>query len=89
VRPWLQDGSIHLDEEDVGALVKHLRREARNTPQLVHGMLLDCAVQLSTKVPVYALLVGASCMAAARESLIDRESSASRVAVNQSQPACQ
>lgn len=53
-----KDGSIHLDEEDVGALVKHLRREARNTPQLVHGMLLDCAVQLSTKVPVYALLVG-------------------------------
>lgn len=43
----------------VGGLVKHLRRETRANPLLVHGMLLDCAVQLPTKAPVYALLVGA------------------------------
>ena len=54
----LQDGVIYLDDEAVGGLVKHIRREARVNPLLVHTMLLDCAVQLSTKVPIYALLVG-------------------------------
>ena len=55
---WLQDGAIHLEEEVVGGLVRHVRHQARVNPQVVQGMLLDCAVQLSTKAPVYALLVG-------------------------------
>jgi hypothetical protein len=54
----LQDGAIHLEEEALGGLVRHIRHQMRINPQMVQGMLLDCAVQLSTKAPVYALLVG-------------------------------
>lgn len=54
----IQDGAVHLEEEAVSGLVRGMRREARANPLLVAGMLLDCAVQLSPKAPVYALLVG-------------------------------
>lgn len=54
----LQGGSIELEDDAVTGLVRQLRREGRSNPLLVHGMLLDCAVHLSTKAPVYALLAG-------------------------------
>lgn len=50
----------HVDEEGVGGLARGLRREARANPELVGGLLLDCAVQLGHKAPVYALLLGTS-----------------------------
>ena len=53
-----QDGCIHLSEEAVSSLVFQLRREGRAAPLLVQGQLLDCAVPLSTKAPVYALITG-------------------------------
>lgn len=46
-----------LEEDATSGLVRQIRREARSNP-LVAGQLLDCAVQLSAKAPVYALLVG-------------------------------
>ena len=55
---WLQDGAIHLEEEALGGVMRQIRHQTRINPQMVQGMLLDCAVQLSTKAPVYALLVG-------------------------------
>lgn len=56
----LQDtGRIQLADDEVSALARQMRREARHNAPLVHGMLLDCAVQLASKAPVYALLVGA------------------------------
>ncbi len=47
-----------LDEDATSGLVRQVRREARNNPPLVAAQLLDCAVQLAAKAPVYALLVG-------------------------------
>lgn len=50
--------SLQVDEDSVNALVKQLRREAKNNAEAVQTMLLDCAVQLCGKAPLYALLVG-------------------------------
>ena len=47
-----------LDEDATSGLARQVRREARNNPPLVAAQLLDCAVQLAAKAPVYALLVG-------------------------------
>lgn len=38
--------------------MRQLRREARTDPLYAHGALLDCAVQLGHKAPLYALLAG-------------------------------
>eukprot|EP00887_Chlorella_sp_A99_P001913 scaffold18.g1913.t1 len=52
-----QTGTLHAEEE-LSGMVKQIKREARIDPEGVQAMLLDCAVQLSTKAPLYALLVG-------------------------------
>lgn len=49
---------LEVDEEAVGGVVRHLKREAREAPAAVQAMLLDCSVELSTKLPLYALLLG-------------------------------
>ncbi len=54
----LQDGAFTLDDEQLNGLVRQLRREARTDPLHTHGALLDCAVQLAHKAPLYALLAG-------------------------------
>lgn len=59
-----QTGSLSLPEEALTAAVQQAKREARGDPESVTAMLLDCAVHLSTKQPLYALLVGASPAAA-------------------------
>lgn len=53
-----------LDEDATSGLVRQVRREARANPPLVAAQLLDCAVQLAAKAPVYALLVGERSIAA-------------------------
>ena len=54
----VQSGTLQVEEDVITAVVKHAKREARTGPEAVQAMLLDCAVQLSTKAPLYALLVG-------------------------------
>ncbi|PSC75984.1 nuclear cap-binding subunit 1 [Micractinium conductrix] len=53
-----KDGVIVAEGEALSSVVKGLRREGRANPGPVYSMLLDCAVQLGSKAPVYALLVG-------------------------------
>lgn len=48
--------------------MKHVKREVKNFPEAVQTMLLDCAVQLSTKVPLYALIVGTCAAPPTREA---------------------
>ncbi|KAL4428043.1 hypothetical protein ABPG75_002132 [Micractinium tetrahymenae] len=54
----VKDGAFTLDDEQLSGLVRQLRREARTDPLYAHGALLDCAVQLAHKAPLYALLAG-------------------------------
>jgi hypothetical protein len=50
---------LAVDEESLSVVVKHIKREARyGDAAQVADILLDCSVQLSTKAPVYALVIG-------------------------------
>jgi hypothetical protein len=59
---------LQLLQVDAEAVVKHVKREVKNFPEAVQTMLLDCAVQLSTKVPLYALIVGTCAAPPTREA---------------------
>jgi hypothetical protein len=50
---------LEVEEETITAVVKHIKQMARADPAAVQAMLVDCAVELSTKLPLYALLIGA------------------------------
>ena len=49
---------LEVDEDTISSLTKLIRKEARGDANTVFSMLLDCAVQLSTKAPLYALVTG-------------------------------
>lgn len=50
--------SLDVKEESLSALAKNVKKEARTNPAAVRSMLINCAVQLPTKVPLYSLIVG-------------------------------
>lgn len=52
---------LTLEEEVVLGVVKQMKREARVNAAAVGALLIDCAVELPTKVPLYALLTGRRC----------------------------
>jgi hypothetical protein len=60
---------ITLPEEVISAVAKQLKREARGNQEVVLAMLLDCAVELSFKAPLFALIVGECMFVAAVASL--------------------
>ncbi|GAB4821122.1 hypothetical protein N2152v2_008168 [Parachlorella kessleri] len=49
---------LEVDEKTIGQVVTNIKREARTDAAAVQAMLVDCAVELSTKLPLYALLLG-------------------------------
>lgn len=50
--------SLELEEDVVLGTVRHIKQELRSDMPAVQAMLVDCAVGLSTKLPLYALLLG-------------------------------
>jgi len=50
--------SLVVDEETANYVIKHFKREGRNNPEAGRRMLINCAVQLPEKVPLYSLLIG-------------------------------
>ena len=55
---------LDVDEKTIGQVVTNIKREARTDAAAAAAMLIDCAVELSNKLPLYALLIG-RCLAAA------------------------
>ena len=55
---------MDVDEKTIGQVVTNIKREARTDAAAVQAMLIDCAVEISTKLPLYALLLGGSPAAA-------------------------
>lgn len=49
---------LEVNKELVSTLVKNIKRESRTNPLIVRSMLINCAVQLPAKVPVYSLIIG-------------------------------
>ncbi|KAK9820118.1 hypothetical protein WJX72_006327 [[Myrmecia] bisecta] len=45
-------------ENDLVMLSRNLRRDLAQRPEVVRRVILDCAVELSTKTPIYSTLVG-------------------------------
>jgi hypothetical protein len=56
---WLLQ-MLRLDGGLADAVLKNIKREAKTEPGEVARMLLECAVQLQTKGPLYALIIGVS-----------------------------
>ena len=49
---------LEVDEDYILNVVKHIKRESRANLAGVQAMLVDCAAELSTKLPLYTLLLG-------------------------------
>jgi nuclear cap-binding protein subunit 1 len=47
-----------VNQELVSSIVKNIKRESRTNPLVVRSMLINCAVQLPAKVPIYSLIIG-------------------------------
>ena len=56
--PTPQPGTLAVDDDALTTLVKQVKREARANPDATCATLLECAVQLSPKAPLFALLIG-------------------------------
>lgn len=50
---------MQVEEEVINDICRDLKNVIKDDPDSVQSMLLKCAVQISTKVPLYSLLVGA------------------------------
>ena len=50
--------TLKVMEETMSAFLKHIKRELRTNPKAVRSMFIKCAVQLSTKMPLYSLIIG-------------------------------
>ena len=47
-----------MPEDVVRAMVKHVKQEARSNLPAVCSMLINCAIQMPAKMPLYCLIVG-------------------------------
>jgi nuclear cap-binding protein subunit 1 len=47
-----------VNKDLVSTIVKNVKRESRANPLGVRSMLINCAVQLPAKVPIYSLIIG-------------------------------
>lgn len=50
--------SLQIDEEHISVMISNLKRHARINSEAVRRMLINCAVQLPAKLPLYCLLAG-------------------------------